>query len=76
MLARVQPYSEMDDKDVIQNAVRREGRQLLNRPPCCDDPIFQIMMECWNECPDERPSFTVICSRLTKLVEEYRQSPQ
>ena len=73
MLARIQPYLELEDKDVIENAVRREGPQLLERPACCDDATFQLMMECWSLTPEERPSFTDICSRLRRLAEEHRQ---
>jgi hypothetical protein len=74
MLARVQPYLELEDKDVIENAVCREGPRLLERPACCDDATFQLMMECWNLIPEERPSFTDICRRLRRLAKAYRQS--
>lgn len=70
-LARMQPLEEMEDKDVIENAVRREGRQLLERPACCDDPTFHLMMECWSATPESRPSFTIICNRLRRLAEEH-----
>jgi hypothetical protein len=27
------------------------------------------MMNCWKESPDDRPTFTEICSHLTELLE-------
>ena len=74
MLARIQPYLEMEDKNVIENAVHRDGPQLLECPACCDDATFQLMMACWSLTPEKRPSFTVICSRLRRLAEKHRQS--
>ena len=74
MLARIQPFHDMEDKAVIENAVCREGPQLLEQPDCCDDATFQLMIQCWSLIPDKRPSFTDLCSQLRRLTEEHRQS--
>ena len=29
----------------------------MPQPPGCPDPLYQIMMDCWNQDPEERPTF-------------------
>jgi serine/threonine protein kinase len=66
MLARVQPYCDMFDKEIIEKAVCREGPKLLKQPNCCNDATFQLMKQCWNLIPEERPTFTDLCTQLRR----------
>lgn len=29
----------------------------MDKPDICTDQVYAIMLQCWNEDPDERPSF-------------------
>ncbi|XP_065830161.1 uncharacterized protein [Oscarella lobularis] len=69
-LARCQPYQEMSDKDVIENAVRLEGRTMLERPKVCDDATYELMMMCWSREPENRPSFTELHKKLKTMANE------
>jgi hypothetical protein len=63
-LARIRPYNDMGDRDVIENAVSGKDRKLLSRPNYCDDQTFKLMKECWCDVPEQRPQFCDIYSRL------------
>jgi serine/threonine protein kinase len=73
-LARALPYVEMEDKEVIKNAIHPDGPLLLECPDCCDHATFQLMTTCWSLTPKKRPSFTILCSQLRSLAEKHRKS--
>lgn len=59
-----QPYSQLSDEQVIENTgefFRDQRRQIyLPQPPMCPDPIYKVMLSCWNRNTKERPSFQEI----------------
>ncbi|XP_075440524.1 epithelial discoidin domain-containing receptor 1-like [Ascaphus truei] len=69
MLCQEQPYGELSDEDVIENAgeLFRDGKKqiYLSRPPVCPPPLYDLMMLCWARDSRERPSFQDIHSSLT-----------
>eukprot|EP00118_Oscarella_pearsei_P001043 m.6436 g.6436 ORF g.6436 m.6436 type:complete len:932 (+) comp15866_c0_seq2:89-2884(+) len=69
-LARCQPYHELSDKDVIENAVRCEGRIVLERPVVCDDETYGLMLQCWGQQPERRPPFTELHNKLREMADE------
>lgn len=38
-------------------------------PELCNDEIFKIMQICWQEKPEDRPTFDEILEKLTKVLE-------
>ena len=62
-----QPYEELDDQEVIQDAVRGTSRQLLPKPEDCPQDIYELMLRCWEYAADERASFKEIFSSLAAI---------
>ncbi|KAM4641093.1 epithelial discoidin domain-containing receptor 1 isoform 2-T2 [Discoglossus pictus] len=69
MLCKEQPYGELSDEDVIENAgeVFRDSKTqiYLSRPPPCPQPLYELMLQCWARDCRERPSFQDIHAILT-----------
>lgn len=42
----------------------------LSRPPECPERLYNIMMECWNAEPKERPTFET----LHWMLEDYSET--
>ena len=42
----------------------------MRRPEDCPDILFNLMSECWNNMPDDRPTFLQICQRLLPEANE------
>uniref|UniRef100_A0A674J5H5 Epithelial discoidin domain-containing receptor 1 n=1 Tax=Terrapene triunguis TaxID=2587831 RepID=A0A674J5H5_9SAUR len=61
MLCQEQPYSELTDEQVIENAgqfFRDQGEQIyLSRPPACPLALYEVMLRCWVRESKDRPSF-------------------
>ncbi|XP_054162008.1 inactive tyrosine-protein kinase transmembrane receptor ROR1-like isoform X2 [Oppia nitens] len=57
----LQPYYGFTNTDVI-DMIR--SRQLLACPEDCPPHIYSLMIECWHEIPNKRPSFHELHTRL------------
>ena len=62
-----QPYEELNDQEVIQDAVRGTSRQLLPKPEGCPQDIYAVMLRCWEYAADERANFEEIFSTLAAI---------
>ncbi|KAM5264024.1 epithelial discoidin domain-containing receptor 1 isoform 3-T3 [Ctenodactylus gundi] len=62
MLCRAQPFGQLTDEQVIENAgefFRDQGRQVyLSRPPACPQGLYELMLQCWSREPEQRPPFS------------------
>ncbi|XP_051879256.1 tyrosine-protein kinase SRK2-like isoform X2 [Pristis pectinata] len=59
------PYPGMPNKNVLKELVKGY------RMPCpngCPQPIYNIMKECWNEVPSQRPSFSTLKLQLEDFI--------
>ncbi|KAG8448675.1 hypothetical protein GDO86_015668 [Hymenochirus boettgeri] len=69
MLCKEQPYGELSDEDVIENAgelFRDSKKQIfLGRPPPCPQTLYELMLQCWSRDCRDRPSFQDIHALLT-----------
>jgi len=63
------PYPGMRNAEVVTKVC---AGYRMQRPPNCPKVIYQIMLDCWKEEPDMRPSFVAITKRLEEL---YSASP-
>ncbi|XP_023650435.2 discoidin domain-containing receptor 2-like isoform X2 [Paramormyrops kingsleyae] len=56
-----QPYSQLSDEQVIENTgefFRDQKRQIyLPQPAACPDPVYKLMLSCWQRNAKERPPF-------------------
>jgi Protein tyrosine and serine/threonine kinase len=41
----------------------------MEKPHHCSDTFFMLMMECWNENPNHRPTFDKLLSSLSDFQE-------
>lgn len=58
------PFFELDNKDValkVVNGMRPE------QPKNCPDEVFEMMKQCWNAEPEERPSFKELAAAFMKM---------
>ena len=67
MLARVLPFDEMTDQQVLENAVNTEKMKLLQRPEHCPEEVYEVMLQCWEKDPEKRIDFEDVYSSLDAL---------
>uniref|UniRef100_A0A8C9C4U5 Tyrosine-protein kinase n=1 Tax=Phocoena sinus TaxID=42100 RepID=A0A8C9C4U5_PHOSS len=70
------PYPGMTNPEVIQNL--EQGYRMV-RPDNCPDELYQLMMLCWKELPEDRPTFDYLRSVLedffTATEGQYQPQP-
>ncbi|XP_008543704.1 putative inactive tyrosine-protein kinase Wsck [Microplitis demolitor] len=59
------PYHDLEDESDVEEAVVEKNTRLpqLRDMP---DPLYEVLLSCWNDNPDERPTFDEL-SRLNTL---------
>ena len=74
-LAQNEPYEEMTDEELINDAIKGEKRMLLSKPKACPSEVYDVMLRCWVHDLLIRADFEEIYSRLfllyTKLSKQY-----
>ena len=55
------PYLSMTDDEVMAQV---EQGYRMPQPPGCPDPLYQMMLECWNTEPEKRPTFQYLKHQL------------
>ena len=66
-LAKEQPYSDMSDKQIVEDALRGKNRKTLARPDMCPLEVYKIMLECWAHNPEQRATFEQLFQLLTTI---------
>ena len=66
-LAKHQPYEDIDDQEVIQDAIRGLSRRLLDKPEYCPMDVYQVMLRCWEYAPSDRANFEEVFSTLAAI---------
>ena len=66
-LANEQPYTDMSDKQVVEDALRGKNRTLLAKPDMCPLKVYKIMLECWEHNSNERVTFEKLFQLLTSI---------
>ena len=66
VLAKERPYSEMEDLELVNDAIDNENRTLLQQPEHCPDDVYGVMTECWASDPKDRATFHHLHSALSQ----------
>ena len=66
-LAKIQPYSDMSDEQVVEDALRGKNRTLLTKPHTCPLEVYKIMLECWTHNSKQRATFKKLFLLLTSI---------
>ena len=66
-LAKEQPYDDLSDKKVVENALKGKNRKTLARPDMCPIKVYKIMLECWEHNSDQRTTFEQLFQLLTSV---------
>ena len=66
-LAKEQPYNDMSDKQVVENALKGKNCKTLPRPDLCPLKVYKIMLECWEHSSDQRATFEQLFQLLASI---------
>ena len=61
----VTPYPEIDNWDIL-NYIKR-GRRMLC-PKHCPAEIFLLMLKCWSDHPNQRPTFNQLANEIKETI--------
>ena len=66
-LAKEQPYNDMSDKQVIDDALKGKKRKTLARPYMCPVEVYEIMLKCWAHNSKQRATFEKLFCLLKSI---------
>lgn len=61
------PYPTIDNKELLRTL--KDGYR-MEQPDTCDNELYEIMMDCWKENPDQRPGFTQLRNRFESMMQK------
>ena len=74
-LAKEQPYNDMSDQQVIEDALKEKSRKILARPYMCPLEVYTIMLKCWAHNSKQRSTFEELFQLLTSIESSYCITP-
>ncbi|XP_047126150.1 fibroblast growth factor receptor 4 isoform X3 [Hydra vulgaris] len=66
------PYPGLPTEDLFEYLTA--GKRMC-QPVTCPDELYEIMLQCWQERPEERPWFHEIVSQLQRIIESKNEPP-
>ena len=69
-LAKEQPYNDMSDKQLVEDALKGKNRILLARPDKCQLEVYMIMQKCWVHNSKQRATFEELFKLLTSTYQD------
>ncbi|XP_075990467.1 activated Cdc42 kinase-like isoform X3 [Anticarsia gemmatalis] len=64
-----QPWAGFSGQQILE-AIDTPNLQRLERPQCCPQEYFTLMLQCWSHEPNSRPRFRELSARLRTLRPE------
>ncbi|PFX14744.1 Vascular endothelial growth factor receptor 2 [Stylophora pistillata] len=61
------PYPTIDNKELLRTL--KDGYR-MEQPDTCDNELYEVMMDCWRENPDQRPGFTQLRNRFESMMQK------
>ncbi|XP_064622328.1 tyrosine kinase receptor Cad96Ca-like [Lineus longissimus] len=61
------PYPIISNKDLLREL--KMGYR-MEKPDNCDDELYHMMLDCWSQCPNDRPDFTDLKLHLDMMIEK------
>uniref|UniRef100_A0A673YZU3 Tyrosine-protein kinase receptor n=1 Tax=Salmo trutta TaxID=8032 RepID=A0A673YZU3_SALTR len=61
------PYPCKTNQEVLE-FVTSGGR--MDPPKSCPGPVYRIMTQCWQHCPEHRPNFSTILERINYCTQD------
>lgn len=61
------PYPDISNWDV--RSYLQAGRRMA-KPDACPEEIYELMLRCWSENPDERPTFAEVYNDLHSMLDD------
>ena len=65
-LCRFQPFVELSDQEMIQDAAKGVKRKIPFQPEICPNAIYDVMKSCFHHEPSKRAGFNVLCDQLNE----------
>ena len=69
-LAKEQPYNDMSDEQLIEDALKGKNRTILARPYMCPLEVYIIMLKCWVHNSKQRATFEELFQLLTSAFQD------
>ena len=66
-LAKEQPYNDMSDKQLIEDALKGKNRKIMAKPDTCPVEIYKVMLDCWPHNSERRATFEKLFQLLTSI---------
>ena len=66
-LAKEQPYNDLSDKKVVEDALKGKNRMILVKPKICPIKVYKIMLECWEHSSEQRATFEKLFQLLSSI---------
>ena len=66
-LAKGEPYYDMSDKQIVDDAIKGKNRKLLARPDMCPPEVYEIMLKCWEHNTKLRATFEELYQQLLSI---------
>ncbi|XP_052774954.1 tyrosine-protein kinase SYK-like isoform X2 [Mya arenaria] len=64
------PYKKMKGQEILRFLVEEDKR--LERPPKCDEDVYQVMLHCWEYEKDRRPDFKTVSGYMKETFKKMR----
>ncbi len=66
-LAKDIPYEDMQDEELVVDATQKHPRTLLAKPTNCPENMYDAMLMCWKESPNDRATFETLYDKLLNI---------
>ena len=67
ILSKHEPYYDMEDMELVEDACKGPNRTLLSCPQECPVNVYQIMTRCWVHEPRQRATFEELYKMLSTI---------